>query len=407
MRIATLAAVFGAALVAASLFVPAARAVALRLGAVDCPGKRRAHRQSTPRLGGIAVVVGALAGLLAGLVFLYPELIPAGEHAHLAIVLTATAVAVLGFLDDIRGLSPRVKLLGEVGLAIILFGTGLRIERIEVPILGVLELGGAASLAATVLWMVAVTNAFNLVDGVNGLAAGVGGITALGLVALGLVAEAPVVVILAAALAGALFAFLRDNLRPGRIFLGDSGSLFLGFVLAAVTVQLGQRAGRPVFPGVGVLLMGLPLVEIVTTVVRRTLRSRALRLGPAGVVSFLRRELMHPDLGHLHHCLIRRGVRAEATADFLVGIAAVYCLASVILFAIPSAEAPASLAAIAVTALCLAVCRPLARRPHLELVVPAAGAASTVDIATPMKPESIEIKSMEVESESEAELIAA
>lgn len=361
MTIGALALVFGAALVVASLFLPAARVVAVRLGAVDYPGRRRVHTRNTPRLGGIAVYIGVLAGLLAGLGWGNPEWTVAALHAYLAIVLASTAVVVLGCLDDIRGLKPLTKLLVEAGLAVVLFGAGIRIERIEVPIAGVLELSGAVSLTVTVLWMVAVTNAFNLIDGVNGLAGGVAAITAIGLMALGLVGGAPVVVILAAALAGASLAFLRHNLRPGGIFLGDSGSLYLGFVLAAATVHLGQAAERPVFPGAGLLLMGLPLIEIGTTVLRRVFRSRTLRLGPAGALRFLHRELMRPDLGHLHHCLIRRGMRAEATAGLLVATAAVYCLASVGLFAVPGAAAPAWFAATVMTLVCLDVCRPFAR----------------------------------------------
>ncbi len=364
--ITNLAAVFVSGLLAASLFVPAARAAAIRLGAVDRPSRRRVHMEITPRLGGIAVYAGVLAGLLVALGVGAPEVNSEAEHAYLAIVLTSTAVLILGFVDDIRGLKPLVKLLGEVGLAVLLVGAGLRIEDIQIPFIGTFVLGDAASLVATVLWMVAVTNAFNLIDGVNGLAGGVGGITAATLLVLGFVAQAPVVVIVGAALAGALLAFLRHNVRPGTIFLGDSGSLYVGFLLAALTVHLGQWAARPVFPGAGLLLMGLPLVEVATTIVRRAFRSRALRHGPAGILSFLRRELMRPDLGHLHHCLIRRGLRAEATAGFLVAVSSAYCLASVSFFAIPGAQATAWLAAAATTLLCWVSCRPLSRSRRLD-----------------------------------------
>jgi UDP-GlcNAc:undecaprenyl-phosphate GlcNAc-1-phosphate transferase len=350
--------VFAAALVAATVFLPVVRTAAVRLGAVDRPGWRRVHCESTPRLGGFAVYIGVLAGLTVGLVVLPSAIQPGTERAFLAIVLTSTVMVLLGILDDTRGLTAAVKLLSEVALALVLYQSGLRIEQLSIPGVGTWMLGEAASLLATVFWMVAVTNAFNLIDGVSGLAGGVAGITAAGLAMLGLLANAPVVVALAAAVTGAVLAFLRHNLRPGGIFLGDSGSLYLGFMLAATTVHFGQTAGPAIFPGTGLMLMGLPLVEVGTTVLRRALRSRTLRCGLAGIPSFFRRELMRADAGHLHHCLLRRGLRAGAVAGFLIAADAVYCLASVSLFAIPEAGAPAWLVAGGVTALCIGVCRP-------------------------------------------------
>ena len=371
MILVTLFAVFGAAFVAATALMPAVRAAALHVGAIDRPGRRRLHREITPRLGGIAVYAGALVGLMVGVVV--PSAIhPAGvEQVFLAIVLTSMGIVLIGLIDDARGLKAPHKLLAEVALAIVLFKAGLRIEQLELPVVGAWTLGEVTSLVATVLWMVAVTNGFNLIDGVNGLAGGVAGVTAAGLIVLGLLVDSPVVVVLAAAVAGATLAFLRHNLRPGGIFLGDSGSLYLGLLLAAATVHLGQSAERAIFPGAGLLLMGLPLVEVGTTVIRRTRHSRLLKRGPGGTLRFIRRELLHADAGHLHHCLIRRGLRAGAASALLIGAAAVYCLASVSFFAVPEAGAPAYLLATAATVACLGICRPFAPRSSWPTAAPA------------------------------------
>jgi UDP-GlcNAc:undecaprenyl-phosphate GlcNAc-1-phosphate transferase len=356
----SLLAAFGAALAAGCLVIPAVRALALRLGAIDLPGRRRLHREDTPRLGGLVVFAGVLAGVTAGLLTLPGGTAPAVVSPLVTILLISTAIVGIGFLDDIRNLDAPVKLAVEIAVSAALWSTGLRIEQLALPGVGTWVLGGAASFLATVLWLVAVTNAFNLIDGVNGLAGGVAVITAAGLLALGWLAPAPVVILLVTALVGGVLAFLRQNLRPGGIFLGDSGSLFLGFILAAASLELGRRAGGAFFPGGAVLLMGMPLVEVGTTVVRRSLASRALRLGPAGFYLFLRRDLMRPDAGHLHHCLIRRGLRAGMTSLFLIGTAFFYCLIAVGFVALPRVAAPAWGVAAAVTVVCLGVCRPLA-----------------------------------------------
>lgn len=367
MGLGDLALVFGAALTGGCLAMPIVRGLAITLGAVDRPGKRRLHLEITPRLGGLAVSLGVLAGLGSASLLgaghsgstIWPVLVP--------IVLASIAVAGIGVLDDIRGAGAPVKLIFEIAVSAAIWKAGLRIDEVSVPGVGAYLLGSTVSLAATVLWLVAVTNAFNLIDGVNGLAGGVAGITAAGLLVLARLAEVPVVSLLSASLIGAVLAFLFWNLRRGGIFLGDSGSLFLGFLLGAATIALGREAGGVFFPGTALLLMGLPLVEVATTVVRRALASRSLRrLGPAGVVRFLRRELMRPDAGHLHHCLIRRGLRAGTSSAFLVGTDLVYCLASVSFYANPRAEVPAWGIALAATALCLGICRPLARIERAE-----------------------------------------
>jgi UDP-GlcNAc:undecaprenyl-phosphate GlcNAc-1-phosphate transferase len=174
-----------------------------------------------------------------------------------------------------------------------------------------------------------------MIDGVNGLAGGVGLVTAGGIMVIAARSGASGALLIAAVLAGSMVSFLRTNLRPGGIFLGDSGSLYVGFMLSASTLLLAHGTGQALFPQVGLLLMGLPLVEVATTVVRRTLASRTWRRGLGGCVEFVRSELVSPDTGHLHHILLRGGMRAGTAALLLVGAATLYAVCSVAMVVSP------------------------------------------------------------------------
>lgn len=325
-----------------------------------------------------------------------------GDLPCMVLILTATLVHVVGFIDDNDGVRAPVKLLAEMVLASALALSGLRIERLGVPGLGTWELGPGLSIGVTVAWITTVTNAMNLIDGLDGLAGGVSIVTAVALLAIGLAAGDPFTVLLGSALIGATLAFLRHNLRSGSIFLGDSGSLFLGFLLAGASVHLGQVVAAPFFPGAGLLLMGLPLVEIATTVIRRVIYSESLCRGARGLAGFLRRELMRADAGHLHHCLIRRGLNAAQAAAVLVGGAAIYCLLAVAYVVRPERAFVLWLLAMATTVLGFIVMRPFAAgcavhsgvrapRGHLEVI---AGGAERRTGAAP-------------EAESAAEQLAA
>lgn len=360
---------FASSLLVTWFLLPHMRSLAFRLGAVDHPGARRVHRSATPRLGGLAIFAGVCAGISVGAMLAVR--IAGGEGLAWCDGLFSVAVAlgacfmILGFVDDVRGLSARFKLSVEAVLALILFGAGGKITALELPGLGVVELATWPSLALTVLWVTTVTNAFNLIDGVNGLAGGVAMITSLAIVAIAAGSGAGGALLIGAVMAGAITSFLRLNLRPNGIFLGDSGSLYVGFMLSAATLFLARNSGQVLFPDVAILLVGLPLVEVGTTIVRRGLASRAWRRGLRGLVAFATTDLVHPDAGHLHHRLIRFGLRAGSTAGLLVGAAAVYAISSVALALAPH-HAQAFLAGVGlVTAACCVVSLARPRAPGL------------------------------------------
>ncbi|CAN0483476.1 unnamed protein product, partial [Phaeothamnion confervicola] len=197
------------------------------VGAVDHPSGRRIHSEPTPRLGGLAI----LAGFLVPVLFYLPQ-----DPATRAVVTGAVLITCLGAVDDVWGLSPTVKLVGQVACAAIPVSAGLTIDHITLPFLGVGDLG-PGQYPLTVLWFVAIVNMINFSDGMDGLAAGITGLgaTTFAILAASLGRADPA--IMAAALAGACAAFLVFNFHPARVFMGDAGSMLLGFVIAGVAIS--------------------------------------------------------------------------------------------------------------------------------------------------------------------------
>jgi UDP-GlcNAc:undecaprenyl-phosphate GlcNAc-1-phosphate transferase len=259
------AVLYGAAflipLAATLLATPLAAAVARRLGVIDRPGERKVHLEATPYLGGLAVVVGLV---VAGLVI--------GSTARQAAVIAACGVVVLliGLIDDVRGVGPFVRLLIEAGLAVVLWVEDVRAGFFGIP---------ALDLALTILWIVAITNALNLLDNMDGLASGV---TAIASIAYFVIAAAQgdyLVAAMAAALAGASVGFLRHNFPPARIFLGDAGSLLLGFLLAVLGLMLDLDVSDALRIGVQVLILGVPVFDTALVVISRIRAGRPVMLG--------------------------------------------------------------------------------------------------------------------------------
>jgi UDP-GlcNAc:undecaprenyl-phosphate GlcNAc-1-phosphate transferase len=275
---ADLAAILGTAFALAAVGTPVARRTALRLGLLDLPAARKLHARPVPLLGGVAVAAAVLASLL-----LHSERQALGELA--GILAGAVWVSLWGLWDDRRALGPPAKLAAQVvGAAFLLFA-GVSVD-LPVP--------EPLNVALTLLWVVGVTNAFNLLDNMDGLAGGVGSVAAAFLLGLSAWNGQYLVGALAAAVLGACLGFLLHNLNPARIFLGDSGSLFLGFALAAVGIKLRFPANDPAVTWmVPVLAFGVPILDTGFVVAAR------LRAG--------RNPFTCPGQDHLSHRLLRLG----------------------------------------------------------------------------------------------------
>jgi len=271
--------VFAAALVVTVIATPFARRIAPSLGMLDQPEARKLHGTPVPLLGGAAMYGAFLVALLAfSDVLNLPQL--------LGILIAATAVSLLGIWDDRRRLGPMVKLAGQMGAAAFLAGSGTQVLLFADPL---------PNYVITIIWTVGITNSLNLLDNMDGLSGGVAAVASAVFLVLAILHGQYLVAILSAALLGACLGFLRYNFNPASIFMGDGGSLFLGFILAAVGVRL-RFPGQPTMITwmVPVLVLGVPLFDTLLVVVSRLRRG----LNP----------LTTPGRDHLSHRLVALGM---------------------------------------------------------------------------------------------------
>jgi UDP-GlcNAc:undecaprenyl-phosphate GlcNAc-1-phosphate transferase len=240
----------------------------------------------------------------------------AGGKRDLAFLTLGCAVIVgLGVVDDLRGMRARIKLLVQTLAALLICAAGHTILTIQIPFIGTLTLYPLLGLMATVLWIIGITNAFNLVDGVDGLAAGVAFIASMGLAIIAAINGATFVVLLCIALSGSLLAFLAFNFHPAKIFLGDTGSMFLGFTLATVALMGSYKSQAAVIFLAPVLALGFPIFETLVSMLRRLVHGRPIFVG---------------DQSHTHHRLLRKGFSQRQVAVTLYAVA-LLCMVSAIL----------------------------------------------------------------------------
>jgi len=309
---------FASALVVGLIVTPVVREVAMRLELLDHPGAhRKVHQFPVPRVGGVAMAIAFGAGIGLALLGSGGDLgaVAGGAPNRVPAILAAVGLLlIVGVIDDTRGMRALVKLGVQVAAALLAFGLGLTLERVHLPG-GVVELGPLA-LPVTVAWIVGVINAVNLIDGLDGLASGVG-LTVLG--AFGVLAAArggdPTLFITAAAV-GAAIGFLAYNLHPASIIMGDTGSMLLGFVIAAIGISLVQDGARPVAPWVPVIALGVPILDTAWAVVRRTARGTPFYLA---------------DRGHIHHQLLRLGLTQRDAMLSLTAVSGALAMIAIVL----------------------------------------------------------------------------
>ena len=286
------------------------------LGLVDAPGGRKVHAQSVPRLGGVAVIAAASLALVLVHAFL-----PGPRDLDLWIVLRpvvigAVLIFLVGLADDVRGLPPGPKLIVEFAAAAAVMASGLLIERIT--ILGSTWPLGWLSYPVTAAWLVGVTNAFNLIDGVDGLAPGIAALAGAACGAMLIVRGHQAEAMLLAAFVGAMLGFLVYNFSPASIFLGDSGSLVAGFLLAATAIAGWQKGATALASAVPLLIFALPIADAATTLVRRVV---ARPIEGRSLQATLRR-IVEPDREHIHHRLLALGWSVPRTVIILYGVTA-------------------------------------------------------------------------------------
>jgi UDP-GlcNAc:undecaprenyl-phosphate GlcNAc-1-phosphate transferase len=292
------------------------RDFARRAGLVDPCDARKVHVHPVPRIGGVAIVL-AVALTMTAIMAIFGQHVLAENGRGLVIVIAgALAVHLLGLIDDVRPMRARWKFLAQVAIACGVFIAGVRVSTLSLPFAGVLDLGGVIGMLFTVVWFVGITNAFNLIDGLDGLAAGAAlfALTTMFVVASlnGLVGPATVTIILAGATAG----FLFFNFHPASIFLGDSGSLFLGFMLAGIGLLGSQKSPTVIAVAIPIVSLGLPVLDTTLAVARRFLRGQ---------------PIFTADRAHIHHRLLSLGHSPRRVAVLLYCACALLGLAGMLL----------------------------------------------------------------------------
>lgn len=242
----------------------------LKRSLLDVPNDRSSHSVPKPRLGGVAIVLAFYCSCVT-LLLIGTNPFP-GIRMAVGVLSAGAVIVCIGLADDLRGLDARVKLVTQIAAGAIVISSGVVLERLHIPLIGSIELG-AMSVPFTLLWIVGFINLYNFIDGIDGLAAGVGMIAAVFLLLVGALAGATFLAPLYAILAGSSLGFLRYNFPPARIFMGDTGSTFIGFVFATLSV-IGAGAGIPVF--VTVLLLGGVIGDAVLTLLRRAVKRERL-----------------------------------------------------------------------------------------------------------------------------------
>lgn len=291
---------------------PWVRSRAFSWGAVDVPNQRKVHHVYMPRLGGLVIYLAFIPAVLMAFSFKMPVL---------GLVLGATLIMLLGIVDDIRGLSPRMKLAGQIVAALAVIPFGIRVDFVTNPFNNEIVTLGLIAIPVTVLWLVAVTNAVNLIDGLDGLAGGISCIASLTMAAVALTQFRIFgdfgqleVVFLSLILAASVLGFLKYNFHPASIFLGDSGSMLLGFSLGVISVLGLTKSATAISVIIPLVVLGIPLLDTVFAIVRRYHGHK---------------PIFQPDKEHLHHQLLARGFTHRETVvliyiiSMLLGVSAV------------------------------------------------------------------------------------
>lgn len=286
---------------------PFVKKIAFKVGAVDLPNERKVHKTPMPRLGGLAIYFAFTIAVLVSVPF---------SKDLLGILLGGTFIVVVGILDDIYQLPAKVKLLGQILSAFVLIAFDIKMEWMTNPFGdGEYIYFEYLSIPFTIFWVVAFTNITNLIDGLDGLAAGVGAIASFTTACLAAQAGYMEPAMLSAALFGASIGFIRYNFNPATIFMGDTGSMFIGYILAAFSVDGAVKTAATISLFVPAIVMGLPIADTACAIVRR------YRSG---------RPIFQPDKGHIHHRLMEQGMNQRQAVLFMYAITGALAVAAVL-----------------------------------------------------------------------------
>ena len=282
---------------------PLVRKLAFKVGAVDIPkDNRRVHKEAMPSMGGLAIYLGVV---ITATIFLPID------RTLFSIIAGGTLIVISGIIDDISEMSARLKIVFQVVAALILVWGGVRIDTVTNPFSStnvLLDLG-YFSIPITVFWIVGIINTLNLIDGLDGLSAGVAMISSLSLMFVAGKFGLTSIIILSATVAGACLGFLPFNFNPAKIFMGDTGAMFLGFMMAVISIEGVMKSVATIAIVVPIIILGVPIFDTTFAIFRRLLSGQSISTA---------------DKGHLHHRLLDRGYSQKKTVLILYGISAFF-----------------------------------------------------------------------------------
>ncbi|WP_333887319.1 MraY family glycosyltransferase [Clostridium sp.] len=285
------------------IFTPIVKRIALKLQVIDMPEEdRRIHNKPMPLLGGLSIYFS----------FIITLLLKKGDFTRpeMGLVLGATIIVIGGFLDDKFDIKPRYKLIFQIAAALILIIYGVKIVIITNPFSSVYQFTnvGVMSIPLTIIWVVGITNALNLIDGLDGLASGIGFISSLTILIIALLNNRYEAAVLAIILCGAILGFLPYNFNPASIFMGDTGAQLLGFLLAAISIGGAIKSAAAFSIAVPILALGIPIYDTLFAMIRRKINGK---------------PIMQADRGHLHHRLLDMGFSQKQAVGTMYAISAV------------------------------------------------------------------------------------
>lgn len=300
---------FITALIISFISTPLVRKLAFKVNALDIPkDERRVHKEPMPLIGGLAIFTAVIISILIFLPL---------DKTNIAIILGATLIVMSGILDDLRELSPRAKFAFQIAAGFILILGDVKVDFITNPFAKSSELIHLnwLSIPITLFWVVGITNTLNFIDGLDGLSAGVAMISSFSLMAVAGKFGITNIIILSAAMAGACLGFLPFNFNPAKIFMGDTGALFLGFMLAAISIEGVMKSVATIAIVAPILILGVPIFDTTFAICRRLLSGQSIAAA---------------DKGHLHHRLLKRGYSQRKSVLILYSISAFFGIFAVL-----------------------------------------------------------------------------
>ncbi len=315
---------FVLAFITSYVIVPYSMRLAKKVNAIDVPEERRINKVNMPRLGGLGIIAGFFVSMIYLIISIKLESKDTLDEYHWKIIglfLGLTIIAIVGFIDDCKGMKPLVKLLGQTIAAGVVMAFGITIGDFNIPVFDkIIELNGVMEYIITWFWIVGITNAINLTDGLDGLSSGITLIACVSLLIIFASNGSPVIsIILITALAGGIVGFLPYNVNPAKTYMGDCGSNFLGFSIAIISILGIAKTYTIIVIIAPLIVLALPIFDTIFAIFRRIIKGKSLK------------AIFKPDSGHLHHRLMQLGYSQKEAVLILYGVATTLGMFAIIL----------------------------------------------------------------------------